>query len=98
LGDGAALRHVAALARLDLVAASRSAHELLHSDLLLRDDPVEFFHPVVRSAIYDGLDAVARSQGHRRAAEILAEAGAPLERVAAHIMLTTGDTDEFAVD
>src|SRR5262249_13989130 len=61
------------------------------------DGPVEFFHPVVRTAIYDGLDSLARSDGHRRAAEILVAAGARPEQSAAHLLLTTGETDAFAL-
>jgi DNA-binding CsgD family transcriptional regulator len=97
LGDGTELRHVAELAGVDRASASRSAQLLVRSDLLQTDDPVEFFHPVVRTAIYDGLDSLARSEGHRRAAEILVDAGAPPERSAAHLLLTAGETDEFVV-
>jgi DNA-binding CsgD family transcriptional regulator len=97
LGDGTELRHVAALAGVDLATASRSAYELVRSDLLQRDDPVEFFHPVVRTAIYDKLDSLARSAGHRRAAEIIVAAGAPPEQAAAHLLLTNEEPDAFVV-
>jgi predicted ATPase len=86
LGDGTELRHVAALAGLELAPAGRAARLLVHSDLLLRDDPLEFFHPVVRTAIYESVDALARSDGHRQAAQILVAAGAPPERAAAHLL------------
>ena len=69
--------------------AAKAARILLRSDLLIRDDPVEFFHPVVRTAIYDGLDTLARSEGHRRAADVLVEAGALPEQAAAHLLLAT---------
>ena len=75
LGDGTSLGQVAALAGLDPAPAARAARLLLHSDLLIRDDPVEFFHPVVRTAIYDGLDTLARSEGHRRAATVADRGG-----------------------
>ena len=68
--------------------AAKAARILLRSDLLIRDDPVEFFHPVVRTAIYDGLDTLARSEGHRRAAAVLVEAGALPEQAAAHLLAT----------
>jgi DNA-binding CsgD family transcriptional regulator len=97
LGDGTDLRHVAALARLEPLPAARAAQQLVRSDLLARDDPVEFFHPVVRTAIYEGLDAVARSDGHRRAAELLVESGAPAEQAAAHLLATVPDDDAFTV-
>ena len=97
LGDGTELRHVAALAGLDAAEAARASRELVRSDLLNSGDPVEFFHPVVRTAIGEALDPVARSDAHRRAAEILLAAGAPPEQAAAHLLLTTGRDDEFLV-
>jgi DNA-binding CsgD family transcriptional regulator len=98
LGDGTALRHVAALAGLEPAPAARAAHLLLRSDLLIREDPVEFFHPVVRSAIYEGLDSLARSEGHGRAARLLVEAGAPPEQAAAHLLATAAGTDPFVAE
>jgi DNA-binding CsgD family transcriptional regulator len=86
LGDGSELRHAAALAELDVVVAGQAASSLVRVDLLRDADPVEFFHPVVRSAVYDTIDAGARIVLHRRAAEILAAAGAPPERAAGHLL------------
>src|SRR5262249_28744507 len=63
LGAAPGRRPAPALARLEPLPAARAAQQLVRSDLLARDDPVEFFHPVVRTAIYEGLDAVARSDG-----------------------------------
>ena len=71
---------------------------LLRSDLLIRDDPIEFFHPVVRSALYEDLDAVARSAGHRRAAELRLESCEPHEQAAAHLMLVNRGADPFVVE
>ena len=86
------------LAGLDGAATANAARVLLRSDLLIRDDPIEFFHPVVRSAIYEDLDAVARSDGHRRAAELRLEAGEPPEQAAAHLMLVNRGSDPFVVE
>ena len=97
LGDGTSLGQVAALAGLDPAPAARAARVLLHSDLLIRDDPVEFFHPVVRTAIYDGLDTLARSEGHRRAATVLTDAGALPEQAGAHLLATVAGRDPFVV-
>jgi DNA-binding CsgD family transcriptional regulator len=86
LGDGGELRHAAALADLDLVVAGQAASRLVRVDLFRDADPIEFFHPVVRSAVYDMIDAGTRIVLHRRAAEILAAAGAPPERAAGHLL------------
>jgi DNA-binding CsgD family transcriptional regulator len=95
LGDGSELRHAAALAELDLVGAGRAASRLVRVDLFRGADPIEFFHPVVRSAVYDTIDAGTRIVLHRRAAEILATAGAPPERAAGHLLQVApaGDHD-----
>jgi hypothetical protein len=55
-------------------------------DLFRDADPIEFFHPVVRSAVNDTIDAGTRIVLHRRAAEILAAAGTPPERAAGHLL------------
>jgi DNA-binding CsgD family transcriptional regulator len=86
LGDGSELRHAAALAELDLVVAGRATTRLVRVDLFRDADPIEFFHPVVRAALYDTIDAGTRIVLHRRAAEILAAAGAPPERAAGHLL------------
>jgi DNA-binding CsgD family transcriptional regulator len=86
LGDGGELRHAAALAELDSVRAGRAASRLVRVDLLREADPVEFFHPVVRAALYDRINAGARGVLHRRAAEILTSAGVPPEKAAAHLL------------
>jgi DNA-binding CsgD family transcriptional regulator len=86
LGDGTELRHAAALAELDVVVAGQAASTLVRVDLFRDADPIEFFHPVVRSAIYDTIDAGTRIVLHRRAAEILGAAGAPPERAAGHLL------------
>ena len=52
LGDGARLELVAGLAGLDGEGAARAAAALVRADLLRSEDPVEFIHPVIRTAIY----------------------------------------------
>jgi DNA-binding CsgD family transcriptional regulator len=93
LGDGAPLQHAAALAALEVGAAARAASVLVRDDLLRVEDPVEFTHPVVRTVIHQQLDAGERTRAHRRAGELLVQAGAPPEQAAAHLLLTppTGD-------
>ncbi len=97
LGDGAALRHAAALAGVDASELGPAAAALVRLDLLRRGDPVEFFHPVVRGAVYETLDVVERGAAHRRAAELLLGAGAPPESAAAHLLRVAAQADPFVV-
>ena len=60
LGDGSELRHAAALAGVEASELGPAAAALVRLDLLRREDPLEFFHPVVRTAVYETLDVVER--------------------------------------
>jgi class 3 adenylate cyclase/DNA-binding CsgD family transcriptional regulator len=97
LGGRAELRHAAALADLDPGLASHTATALARADVLDYDMPLEFTHPVVRTAVYEDMSAAERVAAHRRAATILAEAGAEPEHVAAHLEHTIPNGDPFVV-
>jgi DNA-binding CsgD family transcriptional regulator len=97
LGDGIELRHAAALAGVDEGELGPASAALVRLDLLRRDDPIEFFHPIVRSAVYETLDVVERGAAHRSAAELLLEAGAPPECAAGHLLRIAPQADSFVV-
>jgi DNA-binding CsgD family transcriptional regulator len=97
LGDGTELRHAAALAGVEARELGPSASTLVRLDLLRREDPLEFFHPVVRAAVYQTLDVVERDAAHRSAAELLLEAGAPPESAAGHLLRVVPQADAFVV-
>jgi DNA-binding CsgD family transcriptional regulator len=97
LGDGSELRHAAALAGVETSQLGPAAAALVRLDLLRREDPLEFFHPVVRSAVYETLDVVERDAAHRSAAELLLEAGAPPESAAGHLLRVAPRADAFVV-
>ncbi|MBL7498016.1 helix-turn-helix transcriptional regulator [Frankia nepalensis] len=113
-GEGAPLHRVAALAEIDVASADVAAGRLVQIDVLRRVDarrapvpePVTpgeemsfaFVHPLVREAVYDGLDPRARRSGHARAAHLLREAGADPERVAAHILRAEPDEPAWYVE
>jgi DNA-binding CsgD family transcriptional regulator len=97
LGDGTQLRHAAALAGLEARELGPAAALLVRLDLLRREDPLEFFHPVVRSAVHETLDVVERSAGHRLAAELLLQAGAQPESAAGHLLRVGPRADSFVV-
>jgi DNA-binding CsgD family transcriptional regulator len=87
------LRHVAELAGIAPSAAASAADSLHQTGLLASVDPCRFSHPLLRAAIEDDLRSTQRSVAHQRAAAVLDRAGAPLDAVAAHLLLAppTGD-------
>jgi DNA-binding CsgD family transcriptional regulator len=97
LGDGTKLRHAAALAGVEARELGPGAADLVRLDLLRREDPLEFFHPVVRSAVYETLDVVERDVAHRLAAELLLHDGAPPESAAGHLLRVAPQADSFVV-
>src|SRR5262245_993274 len=97
LGDGIELRHVAALAGVEPSELGPAAAALVRLGLLRREDPLEFFHPVVRRAVYETLDVVERAAAHRLAAQLLLEAGAPPESAAGHLLRVVPQADAFVV-
>ena len=97
LGDGTELRQAAALAGVEAGELGAAAAALVRLGLLRREDPLEFFHPVVRSAVYETLDVVERDAAHRSAAELLLEAGAQPESAAGHLLRVAPQADSFVV-
>jgi DNA-binding CsgD family transcriptional regulator len=97
LGDGVELRHAAALAGVEAGELGPAAAALVRLDLLRREDPLEFFHPVVRRAVYETLDVVERGAAHHSAAGLLLEAGALPESAAVHLLRVAPQADPFVV-
>jgi DNA-binding CsgD family transcriptional regulator len=98
LGDDAELRHAAALADLPAERAVQLADSLMGAGLLRREPGLSFMHPVVRLAIYSDLPDFERAEAHRHAAGILMAEGAPLERLAPHLLAGRPDGDPRAVE
>ena len=97
LGDQTKLALAAALAGLDAMAAIDGASALVHSDLLESEDPLQFRHPIVRSAVLEDINAGERMRLHRRAAEVLLDSGARPEHAATYLIPTMPDSDPFVV-
>jgi DNA-binding CsgD family transcriptional regulator len=85
LGDGAALDLAARHAGLALDDAAAIAHKLVRLEVLAAEDPFSFVHPVVRSSVHAGLTVTERAGAHRRAADLLAAAGASPDAIGAHL-------------
>jgi DNA-binding CsgD family transcriptional regulator/predicted negative regulator of RcsB-dependent stress response len=100
LGEGADPPQVAVLARLGIEEAFGVASQLAAVEILrpLRrsakatSDSARmwgFVHPLVQAAVYEGLSAAERIQGHASAARLLTETGAAPEQIAAHLLNVT---------
>ena len=74
LGDRTELPLAAALAGIDPDAALTAASALVRADLLRHENPLEFTHPVVRTAVLEDMSADERTRAHRRAAALLLDA------------------------
>lgn len=86
LGEQADLARAAELAGLGHHEAELAARSLRRIDVLRTGEPLAFVHPLVRSAVYDGLDPSERDAKHRRAARMHAGARGAIQHVAAHLL------------
>jgi DNA-binding CsgD family transcriptional regulator len=98
LGDRTELSLAAALAGLEPKAALTAASALVSADVLRHENPVEFTHPVVRTAVLAEMTADERTRAHRHAAQILLERGARFEQAATYLIRTIPASDPFVVD
>ena len=87
LGDGAQLRHAAALAGVDLADAAAAADELASIGVFEPGTPLRFVHPIVRTAVHDDIPQASRGLRHAEAARLLAADGADLDAVCAHLLV-----------
>jgi DNA-binding CsgD family transcriptional regulator len=93
LGDGASLRHAASLARLAPEVAEQAADALAGAHVLDPGEPLRFAHPLIATAVHADLPAFARARSHRSAAALLAADAAPVDMIAAHLLLSTPEGD-----
>jgi DNA-binding SARP family transcriptional activator/DNA-binding NarL/FixJ family response regulator len=88
LGEGAELPLVATLAGLDEARVAEAMAALARTEILRREPPPGFVHPLVRDAIYHELPPGERDLLHAQAARALRDAGAPLDAIAHQLLLT----------
>jgi DNA-binding CsgD family transcriptional regulator len=95
LGGQAELPIVAALTGLATAAVADAADDLIAAHVLAPCRPLEFLHPLVRTAVYTDLPLQRRRGQHAAAARLLAEHGAAGDDVAAHLLLTDPGGDAW---
>lgn len=61
-------------------------------------DKLAFRHPLIRAALYDDIATAVRPAWHRDAAKALAEAGAPVQRVARQLLQAVSAPDPIPLD
>lgn len=84
LGGEAELRLVAELSGLSIDDALPLWDVLVRSEVLAPGQPLDFIHPIARTAVYGDLGAGALSREHRHAAEILDRDGAEPQTIGMH--------------
>ena len=87
LGDGAALRHAAALADVGLADAAVAADGLAGIGVFEPGTPLRFVHSIVRTAVHDDIPETIRGLRHAEAARLLAAEGADADTVCAHLLV-----------
>ena len=98
LGPGCALRHAAALARLERDQAEAAADALRAADLLTGGRALSFSHPIVAEALTAELPPSRLAAMHGRAADLLVADGAGPERVSLHLLSTEPYGEPARVD
>ncbi|HEX5589331.1 MAG TPA: AAA family ATPase [Candidatus Limnocylindrales bacterium] len=98
LGDDAETSLVGALAGLDGEAVADAGRELVRAEIVRREPPLGFVHPLVQAAIYRDLAPGERELTHERAARLLLERDAPAERIAAHLLAIPRQGESWVVD
>ena len=98
LGANAELRHAAVLAGLSTDRALAAWDALAAGEILEPRQPLEFIHPIARTAIYLEMPVGKRGRAHRRAAEILSADGAGAQQVGLQALACEPFADARVVD
>jgi DNA-binding CsgD family transcriptional regulator len=98
LGAGAPVHTARRLAGLAVDEAAECAAALIRAGILVDDRTLGFVHPLVRSAVLGDLAGPERSRWHHRAARLLADESAPLDRIATHLVQSIPSSDPWTVE
>jgi DNA-binding CsgD family transcriptional regulator len=98
LGDDCELRHAAAIAQIEMAQAAYLTTELIRLDVLGKDRPPRFIHPIVRHAVAQTLSGAEQDAGHRAVARMLHTEHASPGRIAGHLLKLPAAGDAWIVD
>jgi DNA-binding NarL/FixJ family response regulator len=98
LAEGASVADIAALTGLAEADVARATSELARVEVLRREPPLGFVHPLVLEAVYREQSPAERQLAHARAAALLRERGASHEEVATHLLATAPAGDPEVVE
>jgi DNA-binding CsgD family transcriptional regulator len=98
LGPDCELRHARALANLDLVTTGEIVDGLAELEILALGERLSFAQPAVAAEIERAQTPTERGVSNLRAARMLADDGAPPERVADYLLLATRVGSASTVD
>ena len=97
LEPGPPLRRVAALAGLTTEDAASAADALVRAGVLASSDPPTFAHPLLQSTVRSAIPDAERGIRHLRAAALAHEEGAAPEQVAAQLIRSTPQGEDWVV-
>jgi DNA-binding CsgD family transcriptional regulator len=97
LGE-APLADAAALARISIDEGGRAADALRAAGVLADRDVLAYSHPIVRATVYEDTPRAERGRMELRAAQLLLAAGAPPERVSAHLLAAPPSRETWVVE
>jgi DNA-binding NarL/FixJ family response regulator len=98
LAEGASVADIAALTGLDESTIARATGELARVEILRREAPLGFVHPLVLEVVYREQSAGERQLAHARAAALLRARGASHEEIATHLLATAPAGDPEVVE
>ena len=98
LGDDVPLRNAAAVAGLTESEAVDAVWGLVGSDILAAREPLCFAHPLIRSAVTAEMSELEAGRMHLKAAQVLRNNDAEIERAAAHVMAAPPTRQAWAIE
>jgi DNA-binding CsgD family transcriptional regulator len=98
LGEHADLPRVAQLGGVRPEESLGALDALITGGIVVAGQPLAFVHPILRSAIYNGMPPGERWRLHGRAAELLTSEGHDLGAVAAHLLATEPSGEQGVAD